>query len=85
MQRTIRGDLQCFTSFLLRFIILFKALCSAALAQLVEQFIRNEKVTSSNPVSGTIVSKHLRQPFWVGVFVCTSLRNRMMLNKVYCV
>lgn len=25
----------------------------AALAQLVEQFIRNEKVTSSTPVSGT--------------------------------
>ena len=27
---------------------------NAALAQLVEQFIRNEKVASSNPASGTI-------------------------------
>ena len=30
-----------------------KMRANAALAQLVEQFIRNEKVASSNPASGT--------------------------------
>lgn len=35
----------------------------AALAQLVEQFIRNEKVASSIPVSGTNYFCHHRNPY----------------------
>ena len=40
----------------------------AAVAQLVEQRIRNAKVDSSIPSSGTIRNKHLGQLFGVGFF-----------------
>ena len=41
----------------------------AGVAQSVEQRIRNAKVTSSIPVSGTNRNKHLGQLFGVGLFV----------------
>jgi hypothetical protein len=43
---------------------------SAALAQLVEQFIRNEKVASSIPASGTNVSDNPRRFLLAGIFLC---------------
>src|SRR5690554_793920 len=52
----------------------FKGECevanSAALAQLVEQFIRNEKVASSNPASGTSPNQEPCSHATAGLFSC---------------
>ena len=46
------------------------SVCVSAVAQSVEQRIRNAKVTSSIPVSGTNRNKHLGQSSGVALFVC---------------
>jgi hypothetical protein len=51
--------------------------CRAAVAQLVEQRIRNAKVTSSIPVSGTISTKRLAQLSRLGFLLSGAHQNQL--------